>query len=53
MIHFLSATPGSGKSLLATELLYKLSKDNIKNLKHNFYYAKAFFEKIKVHQTLA
>lgn len=47
MIHFLSATPGSGKSLLATELLYKLSKDNIKNLKHNFYYAKAFFEKIK------
>lgn len=47
MIHFLSATPGSGKSLLATELLYKLSKDNIKNLKHNYYYAKAFFEKIE------
>lgn len=46
MITFLSATPGSGKSLLATENLYNLSKSNIKNLKHNYFYAKAFFEKI-------
>jgi len=46
MINFLSATPGSGKSLLATEMLLNLSRDNIANLKHNFYYAKAFFEKI-------
>ncbi|MEN8411939.1 zonular occludens toxin domain-containing protein [Acinetobacter bereziniae] len=46
MIHFLSATPGSGKSLLATEMMLNLSRDNIANLKHNFYYAKAFFEKI-------
>lgn len=46
MIDFLSATPGSGKTLLAVEILYILSKDNIKNLKHNFFYAKAFFEKI-------
>lgn len=46
MIHLLSATPGSGKSLLATEILLNLSRDNIANLKHNFYYAKAFFEKI-------
>ena len=47
MIYFLSATPGAGKTLLATDMLYKLSKDNVANLKHNFYYAKAFFEKIK------
>lgn len=47
MINFLSATPGSGKSLLATEMMLNLSRDNIANLKHNFYYAKAFFEKIK------
>lgn len=46
MINFLSATPGSGKSLLATEMMLNLSRDNIANLKHNFYYAKAFFEKI-------
>lgn len=46
MINFLSATPGSGKSLLATEMMLDLSRDNIANLKHNFYYAKAFFEKI-------
>jgi len=46
MINFLSATPGSGKSLLATEMMLDLSRDNIANLKHNYYYAKAFFEKI-------
>ncbi|MEQ1343698.1 zonular occludens toxin domain-containing protein [Acinetobacter seifertii] len=46
MIHLLSATPGSGKSLLATERLLNLSRDNISNLKHNYFYAKAFFEKI-------
>lgn len=46
MIHLLSATPGSGKSLLATERLLDLSRDNISNLKHNYFYAKAFFEKI-------
>ncbi|WP_151793033.1 zonular occludens toxin domain-containing protein [Acinetobacter seifertii] len=46
MIHLLSATPGSGKSLLATERLLNLSRDNIANLKHNYFYAKAFFEKI-------
>ena len=47
MINFLSATPGSGKSLLATEMMLNLSRDNIANLKHNYYYAKAFFEKIE------
>ncbi|MBP8006511.1 MAG: hypothetical protein KAZ18_06410 [Acinetobacter sp.] len=46
MIKFLSATPGSGKSLLATELMLNLSRDNISNLKHNYLYAKAVFEKI-------
>lgn len=46
MIKFLSATPGSGKSLLATELMLNLSRDNISGLKHNYLYAKAFFEKI-------
>lgn len=46
MINFLSATPGSGKSLLATEMMLDLSRANIANLKHNYYYAKAFFEKI-------
>lgn len=46
MITLLSATPGSGKSLLATERLLDLSRDNISNLKHNYFYAKAFFEKI-------
>ncbi|WP_171477352.1 hypothetical protein [Acinetobacter bereziniae] len=44
MIHFLSATPGSGKSLLATEMMLDLSRENIANLKHNFYYAKAFLK---------
>lgn len=47
MIHFLSATPGSGKSLLATDLLLELSRENIANLKYNYFYAKAFFEKLK------
>jgi zona occludens toxin len=46
MIHFLSATPGSGKTLWATDYIYKLSKLNIKNLNFNYYYAKSFFEKI-------
>lgn len=46
MIKFLSATPGSGKSLLATELMLNLSRDNISGLKHNYLYAKAVFEKI-------
>lgn len=48
MINFLSATPGSGKSLLATEMMLNLSRDNIANLKHNFFYAKAFFEKLNI-----
>ena len=47
MITLLSATPGSGKSLLATDILLDLSRDNVTNLKHNFYYAKAFFEKLE------
>lgn len=46
MIHLLTAGPGSGKSLYSTELLLKLSRENIKNLRHNYFYAKAFFEKI-------
>lgn len=46
MINLLSATPGSGKTLLATELLLNLSRSNVSNLKHNYFYAKAFFEKI-------
>ena len=46
MIHLLSATPGSGKSLLATEIMLNLSRDNVANLKYNYYYAKAFFEKL-------
>ncbi len=46
MITFLTATPGGGKSLLATEMLYKISKSNVLNLKHNYFYAKSFFEKI-------
>lgn len=46
MINFLTATPGGGKTLLATEILYILSKANVLNLKHNYFYAKSFFEKI-------
>lgn len=46
MITFLTATPGGGKSLLATEMLYKISKSNVLNLKHNYFYAKSFFEKV-------
>ena len=46
MIELLSATPGSGKSLKATKKLLDLSRDNIANLKHNYFYAKAFFEKL-------
>jgi hypothetical protein len=47
MINFLSATPGSGKSLLATEMMLNLSRDNVANLKYNYFYAKAFFEKLQ------
>lgn len=47
MITFLSATPGSGKSLLATEMMLNLSRDNVANLKYNYFYAKAFFEKLE------
>lgn len=46
MIHLLTAGPGSGKSLYATNILLNLSRDNLKNLKFNFYLAKSFFEKI-------
>lgn len=46
MINFLSATPGSGKSLLATEMMLIMSRENITNLKFNYFYAKAFFEKL-------
>jgi hypothetical protein len=46
MINFLSATPGSGKSLLATEMMLNLSRDNVSNLRFNYYLAKAFFDKI-------
>lgn len=47
MINFLSATPGSGKSLLATDMLLTLSRENVSNLKYNYFYAKAFFEKLE------
>jgi zona occludens toxin len=47
MIKFLSATPGSGKSLLATEMVYQISKSNVSNIKYNYFYAKAFFEKVE------
>ncbi len=46
MIELLSATPGSGKSLKSTKKLLDLSRENIVNLKHNYFYAKAFFEKL-------
>ncbi|WP_151803400.1 zonular occludens toxin domain-containing protein [Acinetobacter guillouiae] len=46
MIELLSATPGSGKSLKAVKKLLDLSRENVVNLKHNFFYAKAFFDKI-------
>lgn len=46
MIELLSATPGSGKSLRAVKKLLDLSRDNVANLKHNYFYAKAFFEKL-------
>lgn len=47
MIHLLTAGPGSGKSLYSTELLLKVSRLNVSNLRHNYFYAKPFFEKIK------
>lgn len=47
MITFISATPGSGKTLLATDMVYQISRRNVANLHHNFFYGKAFFEKIK------
>lgn len=46
MIELLSATPGSGKSLRAVKKLLDLSRENVANLKHNYFYAKAFFEKL-------
>lgn len=45
MITFISATPGGGKTLTAVEILYKISKDNIKNLNFNYYLFKATMEK--------
>lgn len=45
MITFISATPGGGKTLTAVEVLYKISKDNIKNLNFNYYLFKATMEK--------
>lgn len=46
MITFISATPGGGKTLTAVEILFKISKDNIKNLNHNYYLFKATLEKL-------
>ena len=45
MITFISATPGGGKTLTAVEILYKISKDNIKNLNFNYYLFKATMDK--------
>lgn len=46
MITFISATPGGGKTLTAVDMLYKLSKENVKNLNFNFYLFKSTLEKI-------
>lgn len=46
MITFISATPGGGKTLTAVDMLYKLSKDNVKNLNFNYYLFKSTLEKI-------
>lgn len=46
MITFISATPGAGKTLSLVEIFHKLSKDNQKNLKHNFLLYKAFLDKV-------
>lgn len=46
MITFISATPGGGKTLTAVEILFKISKDNIKNLNFNYYLFKATLEKL-------
>ena len=47
MIKLLSATPGSGKSLWATDTLLTVCRENLANLKYNYFYAKAFFEKLE------
>ena len=47
MITFISATPGGGKTLTAVEILYKTSKDNIKNLNFNYYLFKATMDKFR------
>ena len=47
MISFISATPGGGKTLTAVEILYKQSRDNIKNLNFNYYLFTATIEKFK------
>ncbi|RKG29115.1 zonular occludens toxin domain-containing protein [Acinetobacter tianfuensis] len=46
MITFISATPGGGKTLTAVDMLYKLSKENVKNLNFNYYLFKSTIEKI-------
>lgn len=46
MITFISATPGGGKTLTAVDMLYKMSKDNVKNLNFNYYLFKSTLEKI-------
>ena len=47
MIKLISATPGSGKSLLATDMLLTVCRENVANLKYNYFYGKAFFEKLE------
>lgn len=46
MITFISAVPGGGKTLTAVEILYNLSKDNVKNLNFNYYLFKPTIEKL-------
>lgn len=45
-ITFISAVPGGGKTLTAVEILYKLSRDNVKNLNFNYYLFKPTIEKL-------
>lgn len=47
MITFISATPGGGKTLTAVEMLYKLSKDNVKNLNFNYFLFKSVYEQLE------
>lgn len=47
MITFISATPGGGKTLTAVEILYKISRENIKNLNFNYYLFKPTIEKFQ------